>query len=244
VTSDGKSISVAKNTARVAGTLYLLLVLTGLFNLIYTPGKLIVRGNAAETANRILAHQTLFRIDLVISLFSTMIFIFLVLALYRLLKEVEHQLAVLMVILVLVQIPMSFVSQLIQISALELVRGADFLSALDKSLRDVLAMLCFHLNDLGTYVSEAFWGLWLFPLGLLVYRSGFLPRTLGVWLIINGLAYVGMSLTGLLLPEYAEVVYKITFPALLGELAFTLWLVVMGVRPKTPPVQVQIPAGG
>jgi hypothetical protein len=237
-------MTAIQKTARLAGVLYLLLVLTGLFNLIYTPGKLIVRGNAAETANKILAHQTLFRIDLVIGLLSTVIFIFLVLFLYRLLKEVNQQHAALMVILVLVQIPQSFVSQLLQIGAFELVRGADFLSVLDKSQRDVLALLCFHLNDLGTHLSEMFWGLWLFPLGLLVFRSGILPRTLGVWLIVNGVAYVGMSLTGLLLPDYSDTIYKIAFPALLGEMAFMLWLLIMGVRPKPLTDQAQVPAGG
>ena len=229
-----------KKTGRMAGILYLALVLTGLFNLMYTPGKFIVRGNATETANHILAHQTLFRIDLVIGLLSSVIFIFLVLVLYRLLKEIHQPYAALMVILVLVQIPNSFVSQLLQIGAYELVRGADFLSVLDKSQRDVLALFCFHLNDLGTYFSEIFWGLWLFPLGLLVYRSGFLPRTLGVWLFINGLAYIGMSVTGLLSPEHADIVYKISLPALFGELAFALWLVIMGARPKALTAQAQV----
>jgi hypothetical protein len=226
-------MTATQKTARLAGILYLLTVLTGLFNLIYTPGKLIVRGNPAETANNILAHQTLFRLDLAISLVSILIFMFLVLVLYRLLKDVDRRHATLMVILVLVQIPQSYVSQLLQIGAFELVRGADFLSALDKTQRDVLAMLCFRVNDLGTYISDAFWGLWLFPLGLLVFRSGFLPRTLGVWLIINGFAYLGLSLTGLLLPEYAATVSKIAFPALLGEVAFMLWLLIMGVKSQT-----------
>jgi hypothetical protein len=219
-------------TARYAGILYLLTVLTGLFNLMYTPSKLIVRGDPAETATRILAHQTLFRVDLVVSLFSVLIFMFLVLVLYRLLKEVDRQLATLMVILVLVQIPQSFVSQLLQIGAFELVRGADFVSAIDKSQREVLAMLCFRVNDMGTFIADTFFGLWLFPLGMLVFRSGFLPRTLGVWLLINGLAYVAISMTGLLLPEHAGTVSKMAFPALFGEVAFMLWLLVMGAKPK------------
>jgi hypothetical protein len=143
-----------QKTARYAGLLYLLTVLTGLFNLIYTPSKLIVRGDPAETATRILAHQTLFRVDLVVSLFSVLIFMFLVLVLYRLLKEVDRQLATLMVILVLVQIPQSFVSQLVQVGAFELVRGADFLSGIDKSQREVLAMLCFRVNDIGTFIAD------------------------------------------------------------------------------------------
>ncbi len=243
-TTTRECVHEVKKTARVAGVLYLLLVLFGLFNLIYVPGKLIVRGKAAETAQNLLAHQTLFRIDLVIGLLSTIVFIFLVLALYRLFKDVNRPHATLMVILVLVQIPQSYVSQLLQIGAFELVRGADYLSVIDKSQGDVLALLCFRLNDLGTYFSEAFWGLWLFPLGMLVYRSGFLPRFLGIWLILNGFAYVGMSLTGLLLPEHAGTVYKIAFPALLGEAAFMLWLLIARVKLRPPTDQAQASASG
>jgi len=237
-------MTAVQKTARLAGVLYLLLVLTGLFNLIYTPGKLIVRGNPTETADHILAQQTLFRIDLVIGLLSTVIFIFLVLVLYRLLKEVNRQHATLMVVLVLVQMPNSFVCQLLQLGAFELIRGADFLSVLDKSQRDVLAMLCFRVNDLGTHLSEMFWGLWLFPLGSLVYRSGFLPRTLGIWLIINGVAYVTVSITGILFPDYAGTIYKFAFPALLGELAFTLWLLILGVKGKRTTDDGSMPAIG
>ena len=219
-------------TARLAGVLYLLLTLTGLFNLIYTPTKLIVRGNASETAGNILAHQSLFRIDIVVSVFSTLIFLFLALVLYRLLKEVDRRYAAVMAILVLVQIPQAFVSQLLQVGAFELIRGPNFLSAFDTPQRNALAMLCFHLNYLGTHLSEMLWGIWLFPLGILVYRSPFLPRFLGLWLIINCFAYVLQSLTGLLLPDYSELVTKVTFPALLGEVAFMLWLLIKGAGTK------------
>jgi len=219
-------------TARVAGLLYLAIVITGLFNLIYVPSKLIVRGNATETAANILAHQTLYRVDVAVSLVSIIIFLFLVLALYRLLKDVNQQLAAIMVILVMVQIPQGFVSQVLQLGALELSRGAGFLSAIDKGQRDVLAMLCLRLNDQATYLSEMFWGIWLLPLGLLVYRSSFLPRTLGVWLIVNCCAYVALSFTGLLFPDQVGVMSLITLPALLGEMAFTLWLVFVGVRAR------------
>jgi len=223
--------SLSKN-ARVAGLLYLAIVITGLFNLMYVPSKLIVRGNAIETAANILAHQTLYRVDVAVSLVSIIIFLFLVLALYRLLKDVNQQLAAIMVILVMVQIPQGFVSQLLQLGALELFRGAGFLSAIDQGQRDVLAMFCLRLNDQATYLAEMFWGLWLLPLGLLVYRSRFLPRTLGVWLIVNCCAYVALSFTGLLFPDYVGVMSKITLPALLGELAFALWLVLVGARTR------------
>jgi hypothetical protein len=226
-----------QKTARIAGLLYLVIVVTGLFSLMYVPSTLIVKGDAAATAGNFLAHQTLYRVDLAVGLLSTVFFMFLVLVLYRLFKDVNQQQAALMVILVLVQVPQSFVSQLLQIGAFELFRGADFLSVLGKSDREALGMMCIRLNGLGTHLSELFWGLWLFPLGYLVYRSRFLPRIIGVWLIINGVAYVALSMTGLLYPEYSDIVNKISFPALLGELAFALWLVIMGARPKAVTVQ-------
>jgi len=219
-----------KRAARIAGLLYLLLVVTAPINLLYVPGKLIVQGNATATANNILASQTLFRIGIVSGLVSSVIFIFLVLSLYRLLKGVNQQHAALMVILALVQVPLGFLNELNQIAALVLVRGADFLSVFEQPQRDALAMLFLNLHGHGIIASEMFWGLWLFPFGLLVFRSGFLPRILGVWLIINGFAYLALSFTGLLLPQYQKMVSNITFPALLGEMAIMLWLLIMGAK--------------
>ena len=112
------------------------------------------------------------------------------------------------------------------------VRGADFLSVFEKPQRDALAMLFLRLHHQEVVAAEIFWGLWLFPLGVLAYRSRFLPRFLGVWLIINGFAYLAMSFTGLLLPQYEDMASNIAFPAQLGELAFMLWLVIKGANPK------------
>ena len=98
-------------------------------------------------------------------------------------------------------------------AALMLARGADFLSVFEKPQRDALAMLFLRLHHQEVVAAEIFWGLWLFPLGVLVYRSRFLPRFLGVWLIINGFAYLAMSFTGLLLPQYEDMVSNIAFPA-------------------------------
>lgn len=228
-------MSATKKTARIAGVIYLLLVFAGLFSLMYVPPKLITRGDAAATANKLLAHQSLVMIDVAVGLVSLAVFLSVALALYQLLKDVNRQYAALMVILVLIQLPQGFVSQLLQIGALELARGTDFLSTIDKPQRDSLAMLCIHLGNKGKILSEFYWGLWLFPLGALVYRSGFLPRFLGLWLIINGIAYVAMSFMGLLLPQYNDMVFKITLPAMLGELALTLWLLVMGIKQKQHP---------
>ncbi len=218
--------------ARVAGAVYLLLAVTTAFSLIYIPRTLIVRGNATATANNILAHETLFRLGIVADLISAVIFIFLVLALYRLLNGVNKTHASLMVTLVLVSAAVGFMNVLSNIAALTLFRGADFLAVFEKPQRDALAMLFLGLSGQGIVINEIFWGLWLFPFGVLVFRSGFLPRFLGVWLIINGFAYLTMSFTGLLLPQYENMVSNIAFPALLGEMAIMLWLLIKGAKPQ------------
>jgi uncharacterized membrane protein len=104
-------------------------------------------------------------------------------------------------------------------------------------------MLFLNLHSQGIIVSQIFWGLWLIPLGLLVFRSGFLPRFLGVWLVSNGLAYLTISLTGLLFPQYLRMVSIYTLPALLAEMAIMLWLLIMGVKPMPLTESAIVPAG-
>lgn len=227
----GGEMNPTKRTARVAGLLYLLLTVTGFFSLMYVPGKLIVRGNAAATAANILASESLFRLGVASDLVAGTVFIFLALALYRLLKGVNQQHASLMVILVFVQVPLGFLNELNNLATLLLVRGADFLSVFDKPQRDALAMLFLRLHSQGAIVSQIFWGLWLLPFGVLVFRSGFLPRILGAWLIVNCFAYLAMSFTGLLLPQHYDMVFRIATPFLLGEAAIMLWLLIMGAKP-------------
>ena len=91
-------------------------------------------------------------------------------------------------------------------------------------------MLFLRINDYVVSTLVLFWGLWLLPLGILVYRSCFLPRFLGIWLIINGFALLVLSFTALLLPQYKDMVFKIAFPAMLGEVAFMLWLLIKGAK--------------
>jgi hypothetical protein len=221
--------STSKN-ARVAGLLYLTL-LTAPLRLVYIPNKLFVAGNATATADNIAAHETLFRFGILSDLLTGTMAIFLTLALYRLFKRVDRDLARLMVILgSLMVTPIYFLNTLNDAAALTLVRGADFLSVFDKPQRDAFAMLFLRLHHQGVVANEIFWGLWLLPFGLLVYRSRFLPRVLGVWLIINCFAYLAVSFTALLWPQYEEIVFNRAFPAKLGELAILLGLVIMGAR--------------
>ena len=225
-------MSLTRNPGRVAGFWYLLLVLAGPIRLIYIPNKLFVHGNATATASNIAAHEWLFRFGIVSDLFCAVILIFLTLAFYRLFKGVDQNLAVLVVILGGVMPALiDFVGVVSDFGALTVVRSADFLSAFDKPQRDALAMLFLRLRDDQNTAAEILWGLWLFPLAFLVYRSRFLPSFLGVWLTINGFAYVLLSLTGLLLPQYQNKAFIIAQPALFGELALMLWLVIKGARP-------------
>jgi Domain of unknown function (DUF4386) len=219
--------------ARIAGAVYLSLALTAPFSLIYIPSTLIVRGNASATAHNFLAHETLFRIGIFADLMSGVVFIFVVLALYRLFSEVNKTHAALMVILALVSVAVGYMNVLSNIAALTLFRGGDFLTVFNKDQLDALAMLFLRLHGQGIVMDEIFWGLWLFPFGVLVMRSGFLPRILGAWLIVNGFAYVALSFTGLVIPHYQDVVSRITFPVLFGELAIALWLLIMGAKVKS-----------
>ena len=225
-------MSSIKNPGRFAGLLYVLMSIVGFFAMAYVPGKLIVHGNAAATASNISAFETLFRLGIAGELIGQAGFIFVALALYDLLKGVNRRQALLMVLLIVVSVPIAFLNELNSFAALVLVRGTDFLSMFDKTQRDALAMLFLHLHGRGFVVAEIFWGLWLFPLALLVYKSRFLPRFLGVWLALAGFAWVILSLTGILLPQYQDKVDTYLQPAIVGEIAFMLWLLVKGARPQ------------
>jgi len=216
--------------ARIAGAIYLSMIFTAPFSLIYVPNTLIVRGDAAATAGKILAHETMFRLAIAAEMVNAVIFVLLGMALYRLLSGVDPWQARLMVGLVLVSSAVTLMNLVNNIAALTLFRGADFLAVLDKPQRDALGMLFLRLHGQGNYVNELFWGLWLFPFGGLVMRSRFLPRILGLWLLVNGAAYVVLSFIALLLPEYSQLAFNAAMPALLGELAIMLWLLIKGAK--------------
>src|SRR5881397_27119 len=227
-------MSSARNPGRVAGYWYLLLVLLGPLRLIYIPNKLFVHDNAAATAGNIVAHEWLFRIGMLSDLFGAVVLIFLVLAFYRLFRGVDQQLAVLLVIVGGVMPALiNFVNVVSDAGALMVARGggADFLSVFDKPQRDALVMLFLRLHHHQIVAAEILWGLWLFPMGALTYKSRFLPRFIGVWLIINGVAYVVLSFTGLFFPDYQNKMFAFSQPALFGELAIMLWLVIKGANP-------------
>jgi len=227
-------VNSTKKAARIAGAIYLSMVFTAPFSLIYVPGKLIVKGNAAATADNILAHETMFRLSILADLVSQVIFICLAIALYRLLRDVSRPWAWLMVGFVFVSASVCFLNVLNDIAALILFQGADFLSVFDKPQRDALGMLFLRLHSYGIFIAEMFWGLWLFPFGLLVFRSGFLPRFIGVWLMINCFGYVALSVTALFFLPYYSALFRYSQPVLMGELAIMLWLLIKGAKEPSP----------
>ena len=224
-----------KREARVAGVLYLLLgVLSALEMSI--PKVFIVGGDAAATADRIASSQLLYRLYVISGLASQILFVFLVLALYQLLKGVNKRQASLMVALVLVQVPMAFAITLCGFAPLVLLNGADYWSAFDKRQLDAMTMGFLSLQSYGTSAITALWGLWLLPFGVLVYRSRFIPRILGVFLIVGCFGWLVISVTSLLFPAYARVADQFRILAI-GEVLIILWLVSMGAR--TTPLEGQ-----
>lgn len=230
--------SLSRN-ARIAGLTYLLLPIFGPIRLIYIPTTLFVTGDATATAANIAGHELLFRFGIVTELFCAAVLIFLVLALHRLFKGVNQTQAALMVILggVMPSV-INFINAAFDATALLLLRGADFSSVFEEPQRNALAFLFLRLHHQVDVAAEVLWGLWLFPLAILIWQSRFLPRFLAVWLSLAGFSYLLLSFTGELLPQFYDTVFRIGSPARIGEVAFLLWLLVMGAKAQAPNRQV------
>ena len=219
-----------KNTARLAGLLYLFIVIGGMYTIIYVPSKIMVHGDVGTTAQNISTHEFLFRTSIICDVITNTIWIFLALVLYRLLKQVNEHQAKAMVALVLVQIPVVFVMEALNISSIMILKG-EILKSFELNQRQDLAMSFLKINSNMTLTLEAFWGLWLIPFGQLVYKSGFIPRILGILLILGGIAYLIESFTGLLLPNNVSTVSQFTLVFYsLAEISTMLWLLIKGVK--------------
>ncbi|MDX6560083.1 MAG: hypothetical protein QOF72_3132 [Blastocatellia bacterium] len=232
-------MSSIKKQARFAGLLYLLACLPAPFALVYVPGALIVPGDATATADRVRTSETLLRLGIAAELLNAIAFIFVVFALYRLFKGVKKHHAAIMVTLFVVSVPISFLNVLNDIAPLILVSGANYLSVFDKNQLDALVYLFLRLHSQGLLVAQIFWGLWLFPFGVLAIRSGFIPRVVGVLVMIAGCGYLISSFTSVLLPHYAPVAGRIGVAFEFCELS-VLWLLVWGA--KDQPLAGQHPA--
>jgi hypothetical protein len=231
-----------RKQARIAGLLYLLASIPAFFSWVYVLNKVIVTGDATATANGVRASETLLRLSIGSELIGLTIFIFVVLALYRLFKPVSEKHALSMATLLLISLPISFFSVVNEIAALIVVSGADFLSVFETRQLDALAYLFFRLHGQGLVVAQIFWGLWLFPFGVLIIRSGFIPRFLGYLLFIAGVGYIANSLAALLLPTHRHVVAQFADILQIAELPIIFWLLIWGAKDQSLDAQHPEPA--
>ena len=212
--------------ARIAGFLYLLMIPLGIFGILYVPSTLIVSGDAATTAGNILAHESLFRLSILSALIIQLDQILLVLVLYKLLKNVNKIHALLMVVFALAAVPIAMLNELNHFAVLLLLSGADYLTLFGANQLHSQVMLFLDLHEHGIFIAQLFWGLWLFPMGYLVFKSGFLPGFIGVLLMIGCFGYLIDSVIFFLFPDVDVTLSSFTF---IGELLLPLWLVIKGV---------------
>jgi hypothetical protein len=207
-----------QKTAKIAGWLYLCLIPLGILGIIYVPATLFVAGDIGATISNIVANELLFRVGVVSAFLVQLVSVCVVLYLYKLLKPVNQSHALLMVLCLLLSVPITLVNELFHIAVLVLLNSSE--------PSHELVSLFLELHGHGIFVSQIFWGLWLFPMGYLVFKSGFLPKILGVLLMIGCVGYVIDSVTHFLLPDFGFTFSEFTF---VGELLLPLWLVIKGV---------------
>jgi Domain of unknown function (DUF4386) len=223
-------------TARIVGVLYLIVAITGFYYLRYVPTKLIDPHNPAITFNNIMGSQSLFRLGILAGLIGYTVFFFVPLVLYKLLSPVNKTHAQLMAILGVISVPISYVNMLNNFNILTLIGNPYYLHAFGADKLQAQVMLHLDYYDSGNLIASIFWGLWLLPFGYLVFRSGFLPKVFGILLMFGCFGYLINFIGNLLSSQYDKTLFAtfITIPGSIGELGTCLWLLIMGVKDKTP----------
>ena len=218
----------------MAGFLYFIYIVTTIFADVIGRSKLIVFGDAAATANNIMASEWLFRLSFVSDLLSAVFFLLAAWALYVLLKSVNKDLALLFLLLNLGGVAVYSINLLNQFAALLLLSGADYLKVFQADQLQALAMFFLNLYQNGYWISQIFFGAWLFPLGYLVFKSGFLPRILGIVMMIHCVGWLMTSLEFFLFPGF-EVMHYLSYPlGFISEFGLSLWLLIMGAKDQKP----------
>ena len=223
-----------KKQTRIAALLYFISCSPAPFALLYVPNTLIVRGDAPATANNIRESEVLLRLGMAVELFSATVAIFAILAFYRLFRAVSHKHALTLMILFLLSIPISYLNLLNDLAALTFARGPAFLTAVfDKAQLDALVLFFLRLHNQGVILAQIFWGLWLFPFGIVILQSGFIPRFVGIAAILAGSGYVISSSVSLFLPASVQGIGQLAMILGVGELTF-LWLLIWGAKRPQP----------
>ena len=227
-----ESEAMTKNsTARLAGFVYLLLVLTGIFSLLYVPSQLIVWGDAATTVNNIISSEFLFRSGIVVGVLCYVFYLILPFILFELFKEVNKTCALMMVVLAAFSVPISIFNLVDKLNVLSLLSGAQFLDVLNMEQLQAQVMLLLKSYNNGIAVVQIFWGLWLFPFGYLAFKSGYVPKVLGIALMLGCFSYLVDFFANILYPD-VKVPGFVGWPSAFGEIGTCLWLLIMGVKEK------------
>ncbi|MFC1571863.1 DUF4386 domain-containing protein [Candidatus Margulisiibacteriota bacterium] len=217
-----------KTAVTILRFLYPIWAVVGLFGVMYVPTTIMVAGDAAATANNLLANGLLFRLGIAGSLITQLIHIAVVALLYVLFKSVNKNQALLLVVLGLVGVPISMLNTLNRVAALVVLNGADYLKVFNADQLQALALFFLNLNAEGLIIAGIFWGLWLFPLAYLISKSGYFPKILGVLMLIAGFGYVLDSSVHFLLPSYKEIFLVVTPILTIGEIIFMIWVMLRG----------------
>jgi hypothetical protein len=219
-----------KAEARKAGWLYLLLAVLGPINLMIIPRRFHVVGNATATAANLVEGESLYRLGILAGVAASVVFLFVGLALYQLFRDVDRRAALAMLVLVVVSVAVGMFNVTIQLASLAVLSGADFLAVIPRPQLDALALLFLRIRSAGVTVDSVFWGLWLVPFGLLVIRSGWFPRVLGVMLFVAGAGYMIDAAATIAFPSFARAIGSVTFAMVFGELPIILWLAIAGAQ--------------
>src|SRR5438046_3485070 len=221
-----------KRQARFAGILYTLANLAAPFACSYLPSILIVPGAATATADHVRTSIGFVRMGIAAELINATVVVFAALAFYRLFKPVSSTHARAMLVLVRLAVPISLLTILNTVVALIFARRPDFLGAFDPQQLDALVLLFLRFHVYGYVIAGIFWGLWLFPFGILAMRSGFVPWLIGLFMLLAGVPYVVSAFTTLVLPQYDYISTWLS-PLMAGELPMLIWLLVWGAKEPT-----------
>lgn len=218
-------------TARLAGVLYLCIIIFGIFAQFGVRDTLIVTGDAGATAANILASETLFRIGFMSDLLQTLSYLLTGYVLYAIFKAVNQHLASLIVLFVIASAPVMFLNMLNQFAALVILDGGDYLSVFNTEQLQSMSLLFLNLHNYGYLIPGIFFGLWLLPIGLLIIQSGYMPKFVGVLLIVACIAHLITFFASFLLPEHIDTVRALAaVPTIVPEFLLCGWLLIRGVN--------------